>query len=95
MKVLDNLEINFIYTPDSVPSFIWRRWYSLNFAFLQIWSCPLKWANERNPHHMLNSSYETAPLCGEEGADDVKSARLLHPGLHTPYNGEKQRAANW
>ena len=57
-------------------------------------SCTVKSGNERNPHHMLNSSYETAPLCGEEGADDVKSARLLHPGLHTSYNGEKQRAAS-
>ena len=24
---------------------------------------------------------------GEEGGDDVKSARPLHPGLHTRYNG--------
>ncbi|KKQ77916.1 MAG: hypothetical protein US99_C0032G0017, partial [Candidatus Daviesbacteria bacterium GW2011_GWF2_38_6] len=31
---------------------------------------------------------------GEEGEDDVKSARFLHPGLHTHYNGEKQRVAS-
>jgi len=29
---------------------------------------------------------------GEEGGDDVKSARRLCPGQHTSYNGEKQRA---
>jgi len=27
---------------------------------------------------------------GEEGGEDVKSARPLYPGLHTHYNGEKQ-----
>ena len=32
-------------------------------------------------------SSETAPKKGEEGGDDVKSARLLRPGLHTRYNG--------
>ncbi len=54
-------------------------------------SCSIKLGNERNPHHMLNNSYETAPhFCGEEGEDDVKSARFLHPGLQTHYNGEKQ-----
>ena len=30
----------------------------------------------------------------EEGGDDVKSARPLHPGRHTRYNGWKQRVAN-
>ena len=30
---------------------------------------------------------------GEEGEDDVKSARFLRPGLQTHYNGEKQRVA--
>ena len=30
----------------------------------------------------------------EEGGDDVKSARLLRPGLHTRYNGWEQWAAN-
>ena len=58
-------------------------------------SCPLKWVNERNPHPVLNNSQETAPpYGGEEGEDDVKSARFLHPGLQTPYNGEKQRVAS-
>jgi hypothetical protein len=32
-------------------------------------------------------SSETAPKRGEEGGDDVKSARLLRSGLHTRYNG--------
>ena len=31
-------------------------------------------------------------LTWEEGGDDVKSAWRLCPGLHTSYNGEKQRA---
>ncbi len=30
--------------------------------------------NERNPHGMLNYSYQTASDNGEEGGDDVKSA---------------------
>ena len=30
----------------------------------------------------------------EEGGADVKSAWPLYPGLHTPYNGEKQRVAS-
>jgi hypothetical protein len=55
---------------------------------MQIRSCTIKLGNERNPHRMLNISYGTAPLWGEEGADDDKSAWLLHPGLQTPYNGE-------
>ena len=61
--------------------------------------CSLKWDNERNPYPMLQVSSETAPslntepYCsvfgeGEEGGDDVKSARRLCPGPHTPYNGE-------
>ena len=29
----------------------------------------------------------------EEGGDDVKSSRLLRPGLHTRYNGQEQRVA--
>src|SRR3954469_24574209 len=32
-------------------------------------------------------SGETAGYNPEEGGDDVKSARLLRPGLHTRYNG--------
>ena len=32
-------------------------------------------------------STPTAATNAEEGGDDVKSARLLHPGLHTRYNG--------
>ena len=32
-------------------------------------------------------SEETAPVYGEEGADDGKSAWLLRPGLHSCYNG--------
>lgn len=37
-------------------------------------SCSLQWGNERNPHRMLQVSYETAPLSGEEGEDDARSA---------------------
>jgi hypothetical protein len=48
--------------------------------------CSLQWGNERNPRRMLNCSYETALLCREEGADDVKSAWPLYPGRHTCYN---------
>ena len=33
-------------------------------------------------------STETAAINVEEGGDDVKSARPLHPGRHTRYNGE-------
>ena len=33
-------------------------------------------------------SKETARASGEEGGDDVKSARPLCPGLHTCYNGQ-------
>ena len=31
---------------------------------------------------------------GEEGGEDVKSARPLYPGPHTHYNGEKQWVAS-
>ncbi len=54
---------------------------------------PLKCGNERNPYRMLQVSYETAPVStGEEGEDDVKSARPLRPGLHTSYNGADNRS---
>jgi hypothetical protein len=57
--------------------------------------CSLKWGNERNPHPMLNYSLGTVPdFSGEEGGEDVKSARPLYPGLHTHYNGEEQWAAS-
>ena len=47
------------------------------------------------PLSFVKYSNETAPtFVGEEGEDDVKSARPLYPGLHTPYNGEQQRACN-
>ena len=49
--------------------------------------CWVKSRNERNPRRVLNFSHETARSNREEGGDDVKSARLLHPGLHTRYNG--------
>ncbi len=53
--------------------------------------CSLKWENERNPYPMLQVSSETAvAFATEEGTDDVKSARRLYLGLHTPYNGEQQ-----
>ena len=49
--------------------------------------CWVKSRNERNPHRRLDLSDETASINGEEGGDDVKSARPLHPGRHTRYNG--------
>ena len=58
-------------------------------------SCTLKWENERNPRCMLNIHTEQLRFVGEEDEDDVKSARFLRPGLHTHYNGEKQRVASW
>ena len=50
--------------------------------------CTVKSGNERNPCPMLNMSWETANFKLEEGEDDVKSAWLLRPGLHTCYNGQ-------
>ena len=54
--------------------------------------CRLKCHNERNPYLQLltghaEDSRETAVVRCEEGGDDVKSARPLHPGRHTCYNG--------
>ena len=50
--------------------------------------CQVKSFNERNPYFVLNCSQRTASVNEEEGGDDVKSAWLLRPGLHTCYNGE-------
>ena len=54
--------------------------------------CRLKCHNERNPCRQLltlkgEDSGGTAGASREEGGDDVKSARPLHPGRHTCYNG--------
>ena len=54
--------------------------------------CRLKCHNERNPRVQLPASRvghsgRTAGASREEGGDDVKSARPLHPGRHTCYNG--------
>src|SRR2546423_9584030 len=49
--------------------------------------CWVKSRNERNPCRRLDFSDETAAINVEEGGDDVKSARPLHPGRHTRYNG--------
>ena len=54
--------------------------------------CRLKCHNERNPCCQLltgsaEDSDKTAIVRCEEGGDDVKSARPLHPGRHTCYNG--------
>ena len=49
--------------------------------------CWVKSRNERNPCRQLHLSGETAPRNGEEGRDDVKSARPLRLGLLTRYNG--------
>ena len=50
--------------------------------------CWVKSRNERNPRCQLHVSGETAGIKPEEGGDDVKSACLLYPGLHTRYNGQ-------
>ena len=54
--------------------------------------CQVKSYNERNPYCQLptgkaGDSGGTARASGEEGGDDVKSARPLCLGLHTCYNG--------
>jgi len=49
--------------------------------------CWVQSRNERNPRRQLLVSGETAGSNPEEGADDVKSARPVHLGLHTRYNG--------
>ena len=56
--------------------------------------CWVKSRNERNPRCQLDFSGETALRNGEEGGDDVKSARPLRPGLHTCYNGRYNRLQN-
>jgi len=56
--------------------------------------CSVKSANERNPYRQLYFSGETASVNGEEGGDDVKSAWLLRPGLHTCYNGNNKGSQN-
>ena len=55
--------------------------------------CWVKSSNERNPHAVLTYSQQTAPVNGEEGGDDVKSAWPLYLGLHTCYNGVQQWGA--
>src|SRR5918997_659690 len=52
--------------------------------------CWVKSRNERNPRRQLPLSAGTAGPNPEEGGDDVKSARPLHPGLHTRYNGRSR-----
>ena len=37
-------------------------------------NCSLQWGNERNPRRVLQVSRETAPVQGEEGGDDARSA---------------------
>src|SRR5947209_5103166 len=54
--------------------------------------CWVKSRNERNPCRRLLVSDETATLNVEEGGDDVKSARPLHPGRHTRYNGRNNES---
>jgi len=51
-------------------------------------NCTLNWGNMRNPHDMLNCTYQTAGVNPEEGGDDVKSAWLLRLGRHACYNGQ-------
>ena len=54
--------------------------------------CSVNSGNERNPYCLLNFRRNCLGN-EEEGGDDVKSARPLCRGLHTCYNGEKQRVA--
>src|ERR1700694_1771317 len=56
--------------------------------------CWVKSRNERNPCRRLSVSEETATINVEEGGDDVKSARPLHPGRHTRYNGWENGTPN-
>ena len=44
------------------------------------------------PLSVVTFTTETALINGEEGGDDVKSARPLRPGLHTRYNGWHNRS---
>ena len=55
--------------------------------------CWVKSSNERNPRPMLYIRRILPGFNQEEGGDDVKSAWLLQPGLHTCYNGVQQRDA--
>ena len=55
--------------------------------------CSVQSGNERNPYPMLYFSWGTAPVNGEEGGDDVRSAWPLCPGLHTCYNGRDKGSA--
>ncbi len=76
-----------------------ERWLSQDTKLGAAWlssaravRCWVKSRNERNPYFQLPASNvgdsgETARAGGEEGGDDVKSARPLRPGLHTCYNG--------
>src|SRR5438128_5279239 len=52
--------------------------------------CWVKSRNERNPCRRLFLSLVTAAINVEEGGDDVKSARPLHPGRSTRYNGRSR-----
>ena len=75
-------------TPVSSDLHVGAAWLSSARAV----RCRLKCHNERNPFPQLPSgkagdSGGTATARCEEGGDDVKSARPLHPGLHTCYNG--------
>ena len=55
--------------------------------------CSVKSVNERNPCPVLLCHRRLPGFNLEEGGDDVKSAWLLRPGLHTCYNGVQQRDA--
>ena len=67
-----------------------RRWYTGDawLSSARGVSRLLKCSNERNPYRVLYITRDCRSSRSEEGGDDVKSARPLHLGRHTSYNGE-------
>ncbi len=66
-----------------------REWYTGDawLSSARVVRRPLKCGNERNPYRKLYIFRDCLSDRWEEGGDDVKSARPLHLGQHTSYNG--------